>query len=98
MPSYIVPSNILNEIKAIFKQNKTVMFNDFKKFCLKYHPDLNAKKLKKRIYRAFYDADYQGMGLLDFDHFLIAYAFAFKIANKTHFEEVYEIRNVNVWM
>ena len=86
-PSYLVPSVIILKIMKYFKQYKIAYFGDFKEFCIKQHPELNTIQSKKCLYEIFHDLDNISNGWLDYDHFLIAYAFAFKEAQMitTHF-------------
>jgi hypothetical protein len=79
-PSYLVPSDLVFTILKFFKQYKRIHFKDFKTFCINQHPELNTFRSKKLLYKAFQDVDNINNGWLDFDHFLIAYAFAFKEA------------------
>jgi hypothetical protein len=77
--SYIVPSSELDEIKLLFSTKDRVKLNDFQSLCLKLHPDLNSTTtitIQNKLEETFNDFDINGDGLIDFDGFLVAYAFA----------------------
>ena len=77
-PLYLVPTNEFGKIKELFKDKNEINFNEFQEFFIKLHPHLEKTPSfhKTCILEAFDDLDVNNDHSLDFDRFLVAYAFA----------------------
>ena len=74
--SYLVSTLELGKIRELFSEKKSINSNDFQLFCSKgsKHHQLESTDSKKFLTELFNSLESNGS--LDFDSFLIAYAFA----------------------
>jgi hypothetical protein len=72
--AYVVPSAEYDRIKELLKEKKSINSEDFQSICVKLRPELKSSQAKQLMTELF--DDIQSNGFIDFDGFLIAYAFA----------------------
>ena len=72
--AYVVPSAEFVKIKELLKEKKSINSEDFQSLCAKLRPELKSLQGKQLMVELF--DDIQTDGSLDFDGFLVAYAFA----------------------